>query len=86
MGGLTSYFLGLRYKELFQGIILMAPAIRSQFNKGITTLLRGMVRVMPVSTKLVPLRYGVATRNPEVSDHIKQDFLCCKSRVRLSTA
>lgn len=85
MGGLVAYFLGLRHRELFSGVIMMAPAIRSQFSSGLTKVVRGMVRMLPPQTKLIHQIYAQATSNPQVTDDIKNDFLCEKGRLRLST-
>lgn len=71
MGGLASYYLTLTHPHLFDGAILMAPALKNQvggFLVGLSGFLKGL---LPEHTKLTPPVYGKASRNPTITDFVK---------------
>ncbi len=86
MGGLASYYLSLTHPDMFQGAILMAPALKNQiggFLVGLSTCLKSL---LPEHTKLTGPVYGKASRNPAITDFVKEDPYAYKGRVNLSTA
>ena len=74
MGGMTSYYLTLRYKDLFKGAILMAPAIKNIIDGMLVTVVSGMSSLFGNKFKLpvVPPR-GQATRNPKITEDVYSD-------------
>ena len=92
LGGLTSYYLTLADPKLFDGAILMAPAIMNSkagllgdIGKfGIKVGLR-IVKFMPEKLRLRKPLYGQASKNPEITDFVKNDPYAFADRMSLST-
>lgn len=74
MGGMTSYYLTLRHKELFKGAILMAPAIKNMIDGMLVTVVSGMSSLFGNKFKLpVSPPRGQATRNPRITEDVYSD-------------
>jgi acylglycerol lipase len=86
MGGLASYYLTLTHHHLFKGAILMAPALKNQVGSFLVGLSSCLKSLLPEHTKLTPPVYGKASRNPAITDFVKEDPYAYKGRVNLSTA
>lgn len=86
MGGLASYYLTLTHPDLFDGAILMAPALKNQVGGFLVGLSSALKSLLPEYTKLTGPVYGKASRNPEITEFVKVDPYAYKGRVNLSTA
>lgn len=86
MGGMSTYYLTLRYPKLFRGAILMAPALKNQVGDFVVGLASVLKKVLPENTKLTKPIYGMASRNPQITEDVKTDPLVFKDRACLSTA
>lgn len=64
MGGLTAYYLTLRHPELFAGAILMAPAIKNQFNGFVIGATKFLKFLLPEHMQLTSAWGNRANRNP----------------------
>lgn len=74
MGGMTSYYLSLRYKDLFKGVVLMAPAIKNIVNGYMITFVTGLASLFHKKFKVpVKPRRGQATRNPAITEDMLND-------------
>ena len=67
MGGMTTYHLSLRNPNLFEGTILMAPALKNAVGGFTVGVLSALKKIMPDSLKLMKPMSGIATRNPTVT-------------------
>ena len=86
MGGMSTYYLTLRYPKLFKGAIMMAPALKNQVGDFVVGLASVLKKVLPENTKLTKPIYGMASRNPQITEDVKADPLVFKDRACLSTA
>jgi len=73
MGGMTTYYLTLKYKYLFEGAILMAPAIKNNISGMLVSFTKTLAKILPKQIKLLKPIYGRATKNPQVTDDVKKD-------------
>lgn len=70
---------------MFDGVILMAPALKNSVN-GFLVGLTGLIsKILPKKTPLAKPIYGKATSNPQITDDVKNDPHAFSGRVRLST-
>jgi alpha-beta hydrolase superfamily lysophospholipase len=86
MGGMTSYFLALRNKSLFQGVILMAPSLRNILGGVLVSFMCSITSILPKSMKLFSQPCGMVTKNPKVAEDIINDKLMYSGRMYLQTA
>jgi hypothetical protein len=83
---MTTYYLTLKYPQFFEGAIMMAPALKNQvgdFLVGLTSVLK---KVLPENMRLSKPIYGMATKNPQITEDVKKDPCAYKERTHLSTA
>jgi len=67
MGGMTTYYLTLKYRYLFEGAIMMAPAIKNNIGGFLVGFTKTLASILPKKMKLLKPIYGKATRNPKVT-------------------
>jgi alpha-beta hydrolase superfamily lysophospholipase len=67
MGGMTTYYLTLKYKYLFEGAIMMAPAIKNNIGGFLVTMVKAIGSILPGGMKLMKPIYGKASRNPKIT-------------------
>ena len=74
MGGMTVYHLSLRYKDLFKGVIMMAPAIKNIVDGYLVSLVKGISSIFHKKFK-IPIKQprGQATRNPAITEDVFKD-------------
>lgn len=74
MGGMCVYYLSLRHKDLFKGVILMAAAIKNIVNGVLVSLVGGLSNILHNKFK-IPIKQpkGQATRNPQITDDVFRD-------------
>lgn len=82
---MTTYYLTLRYQYLFEGAIMMAPAIKNNIGGFLLGVTKTLATLLPKKSKLMKPIYGKAARNPQVTDDIKKDPYSFSERARLST-
>lgn len=85
MGGLASYYLTLTHPHLFDGAILMAPALKNQISSFLVNVSSCLKSLLPERTKLTGPVYGKASRNPSITEFVKADPYAYKGRVNLAT-
>lgn len=85
MGGMTSYHLSLENPNLFDGVILMAPALKNQIGGFLINLTGALSSVLPKKSKLTKPVYGKASKNPAITEFVKNDKYAFSERVSLST-
>jgi acylglycerol lipase len=85
MGGMTTYFLALRNKTMFKGVILMAPALKNIVGGALVNLVCGIANLLPKSMKLISPTRGMATRNPTITEDIIKDKFSFCDRASLQT-
>lgn len=71
MGGMTTYHLTLRYRYLFEGAIMMAPAIKNNIGGFLVGFTKTLASILPKKMKLLKPIYGKAARNPKVTEDVK---------------
>lgn len=67
MGGMTCYYLSLRYPHLFKGVILMAPAIKNIIGGTFIGIVTGISRFLPNMTRLIRPPRGQCAKNPKIT-------------------
>ena len=67
MGGMTSYHLSLEDPNLFDGAVLMAPALKSSFGECLVGLTKGLTKILPQKTRLVRPLSGRGAKNPAMN-------------------
>ena len=67
MGGLTAYHLSLADPTLFDGVILMAPAMMNSVRRALVSLTKVFSKIMPEKMRLTKPIYGRASRNPVIT-------------------
>lgn len=67
MGGMTAYRLTLEDPKLFDGAILMAPALKNSVGSGLVIVTKVLGTVLPNKTKLGKPIYGRASKNPTIT-------------------
>ena len=67
MGGMTTYYLTLKHKHLFQGAIMMAPALKNMVGGLLVGLTKTLASILPKGMKLMKPIYGKASRNPTIT-------------------
>lgn len=85
MGGMCCYFLALRNKTLFNGVVLMAPALKNIVGGTLVNLVIGIASLLPKSVRLIKPPRGQATRNPKVTEDIINDKYSFSDRASLKT-
>jgi len=85
MGGLASYYVSSLHPEYFKGAILMAPALKNQVGGFLVGMSKFLKKVLPEHTKLIKPIYGKASKNPTITDFVKEDDYAYKGRINLST-
>ncbi len=71
MGGMTVYYLTLENPNLFDGSILMAPALKNNLSGALVKLTGILGSLLPNKTKLTKPVYGKACKNPAITEFIK---------------
>ncbi len=71
LGGLTSYYLTLQNPGLFDGAILMAPALKNSISNSVVKFAGVLKSILPNKTKLIKPVYGKASKNPNITDFVK---------------
>ena len=84
-GGLTSYHLSLKNPKLFDGVILMAPALKNNVGGFLVKLSDVLSWMLPKKLRLIKPIYGRATSNPTITDDVKKDKYAFCDRACLST-
>lgn len=64
---MTTYYLTLKYRYLFEGAIMMAPAIKNNISGFLVGVTKTLASILPKKMKLIKPVYGQATRNPKVT-------------------
>jgi acylglycerol lipase len=73
LGGMTVYHLTLQHPELFDGVILMAPALKTPFGTLSVTASYLISKILPKKMKL-PVKFsGDSSRNPTVTEAAIED-------------
>ena len=85
MGGLATYYITSMHTDWFKGAIMMAPALKNQVGGFLVGVSKFLHKVLPDKTKLTNPIYGRASKNPAITDFVKQDPHVYKGRVNLST-
>ncbi len=85
MGGMTSYYLSLENRKLFDGVILMAPALKSQIGGFLVKLTGVLSSILPKKSRLIKPIYGRATKNPAITEFVINDKYALSERACLST-
>lgn len=67
MGGMTSYYLTLQNPKLFDGAILMAPALKNNVGGTLVKVTKMLGSILPNKTRLTKPVYGKASKNPEIT-------------------
>ena len=73
MGGLTTYHLTLTHAHLFEGAILLAPAIKSIFNIWLKRTANVLKAILPEKTRLTKPVNGFGTINPAINTKRDKD-------------
>lgn len=85
MGGMTSYYLTLENPNLFDGAILMAPAMKNSVGGTLVKFTKILGSILPDKTRLTKPVYGKASKNPLITQFIKNDKYAFSQRMSLST-
>ena len=85
MGGMTAYHLSLKNPKLFDGVILMAPALKNSINGFLIGMTSFLKTLLPKKSRLTKPFYGKATKNPAITEFVKKDKYAFSERVCLST-
>jgi acylglycerol lipase len=85
MGGLASYYVSSMHTDYFKGAILMAPALKNQVSGLVVGVSKFLKKLLPEHTTLMGPVYGRASRNPAITDFVKQDPYAYKGKVNLAT-
>lgn len=80
MGGMTSYYLSLRNKNLFKGVLLLAPAIKNHIPRPLVTVICGLASILPKNTRLLPHRLGYSSKNLTVEEDVMKDEFAYNGR------
>ena len=67
MGGMTSYHLSLQDSSLFDGAVLMAPALKNNLGSFLAGLATGITKILPNKMRLTRPIVEMAAKNPVVS-------------------
>lgn len=76
MGGMTVYHLSYRYPDLFNGVILMAPALKHNLPGIVAPLTSFISKILPKSTRLLRPFPERSNKNPTVVEYRKNDKKC----------
>jgi len=52
---------------------MMAPALKNNFGGFVVGLAGALKKILPEKTKLTKPVYGMASKNPEITDFVKND-------------
>ena len=85
MGGMTSYHLSLEDPNLFDGVVLMAPALKNTVGGFVLGLASGLSKILPQKSKLTKPVFGLAAKNPTITEFAKNDKYMYSDRASLST-
>lgn len=67
MGGMTVYYLTLENPDLFDGVILMAPALKNLLGNFVVSITSFLAKILPKKTKLLKTFHGRSSRNPAIT-------------------
>lgn len=67
MGGMTSFHISLENPTLFDGVVLMAPALKNSVGGTIVKAAKLLGSFLPEKTKLTKPVYGRASKNPVIT-------------------
>ena len=73
MGGLTAYHLTLEDPKLFDGAILMAPALMNNVGGLLVKATKLISVLVPDKFRLTKPIYGKASKNPTITEFVKND-------------
>jgi acylglycerol lipase len=65
---------------------MMAPALKNQLGDFVVGLTSVLKKMLPENMKLTKPTYGMASKNPQITEAVKADPCCYKERAHLSTA
>jgi acylglycerol lipase len=85
MGGMTTYFLALRDKAMFKGVVLMAPSLKNIHGGTLVGMVIGIASLLPKSFRLITPPRGMAARNPKITEDIINDKYAFSDRASLKT-
>jgi acylglycerol lipase len=85
LGGLSTYFLTLTHAHLFEGAILMAPALRTSSSKVIMQLTRFLYYFLPEWFVVAQPGVGYSNRNLNVVEEKVLDNLYYLGGHKIST-
>lgn len=85
MGGLTTYRLSYFNPNLFDGVIMMAPALKGDYSMFVVAASSFLRFILPEKTKLTPPLYNNCNRNPAIAKFIEKDPYAYKGRASLAT-
>jgi acylglycerol lipase len=73
LGGMTIYYLTLDNPNLFDGVVLMAPALKASFGTKVVKFAKVLGSILPNKMRLAKPVYGKATKNPVITEFVKKD-------------
>ena len=85
MGGMSSYHLTLADPHLFDGAVMMAPALMNSVGGCVVSLTKFLGKMLPDHMRLTKPIYGKASKNPAITDFVKKDKYVFADRMSLST-
>ena len=75
MGGLTTYHLTLTHAHLFNGAIMLAPAIKNIANSWFLRTAKVLKALLPEKTRLTKPENKSGSRNPKIGEKRSKDPL-----------
>eukprot|EP01015_Nassula_variabilis_P030930 TRINITY_DN6880_c0_g1_i2.p3 TRINITY_DN6880_c0_g1~~TRINITY_DN6880_c0_g1_i2.p3 ORF type:complete len:175 (+),score=20.95 TRINITY_DN6880_c0_g1_i2:349-873(+) len=85
MGGLVSYTLGLKHKELVDGVVLMNPAIGPTQATSKYGWVASLIGKLTPRWQLFPRQWGRGSKNPAVDEYFQKDPYFYKEKIRPGT-
>ena len=85
MGGLTAYRLSLQQPNLYQGVIMMAPALKKNISKFVVGLIRTLKFLLPEHMKMTNFPLDRSCRNRVMVQKKQEDSYYYKQRFSLAT-
>ena len=85
MGGLTTYHLTLTHAHLFNGAIMLAPAIKNISNSWLLRTAKVLKALLPEKTRLTKPTNKEGSRNPKIGEKRSKDPLVNSEKHCLNT-
>lgn len=63
----------------------MAPALKNQINGFLVGVTKCLHKILPDKAKLMKPKYGIGSRNPKITEDVKNDPYAFAERASLST-